>query len=136
MKLNKEALRQMMIILQRLPIEPDTILTNKAIDESSKETGIVRIDYFYALKQAIDYGLVEGERFNYFEDPLDLDARNFLIKDITPVGHEFIDSITDEANWHKVKEYLKENKLPLTVSMISRAIARSVLKSQNKNPFS
>ncbi|MHA5205436.1 hypothetical protein R5R42_06490 [Oenococcus oeni] len=37
MKLNKEALRQMMIILQRLPIEPDTILTNKAVDISSKK---------------------------------------------------------------------------------------------------
>ncbi|WP_219335012.1 DUF2513 domain-containing protein, partial [Oenococcus oeni] len=77
-----------------------------------------------------------GERFNYFEDPLDLDARNFLIKDITPVGHEFIDSITDEDNWHKAKEYLKENKLPLTVSMISRAIARAVLKRQKKNYLS
>ncbi|MHA5205435.1 DUF2513 domain-containing protein [Oenococcus oeni] len=74
--------------------------------------------------------------YHYFEDPLALDARNFLIKDLTLIGHEFIDSITDEDNWHKAKEYLKENNLPLTVSMISRAIARTILKRQKKNYLS
>lgn len=58
---------------------------------------------------------------------IDLETHNFSIKDITPLGHKFIDSITDENNWHKAKEYLKENKLPLTVSVISRAIARVIL---------
>ncbi|WP_260769257.1 DUF2513 domain-containing protein [Oenococcus oeni] len=30
------------------------------------------------------------------------------MKDITLIGHEFIDSITDEANWHKAKEKLPQ----------------------------
>lgn len=46
MKLNKEALRQMTIILQTLPIEFDGRLTNRAVDNNSKETCMACKDYF------------------------------------------------------------------------------------------
>ncbi|MDI4584356.1 hypothetical protein DSM07_10375 [Oenococcus sp. UCMA 16435] len=48
------------------------------------------------------------------------DAHNFLIKGITLVGHKLVDSITSDKNWNEVKDYSKENSLPLTISMISR----------------
>lgn len=48
----------------------------------------------------------------------------FVVQDITPDGHKFIDSISAEEPWAKVKQVLKEEGIPTTIPSISRTIAK------------
>lgn len=118
MKLNYEALRQVMIEMQDQPLHPEesTIVNNVV------KKGFSQNDVIYSLKQAVDAGLIEGS--------VESDLSNnfyFDLRDITPAGHQFIDSILEDTYWNKVKNVLKEEGIPMTVPSITRTIAKLFL---------
>ena len=118
MKLNYEVLRQVMIEMQSLPTHPQA----SVVIENLVAKDYSRSDIKYSLKQAIDAGLIEGS--------VDTDLSNtyyFYLRDITPEGHRFIDSISEETHWNKVKNVLKEEGIPVTIPAITRTIAKLFL---------
>lgn len=118
MKLNYEVLRQVMIEMQNLPTHPQASVVIKNVVDK----GYSQSDAVYSLKQAIDAGLIEGS--------VDTDLSNtyyFYLRDITPEGHRFIDSISEETHWNKVKNVLKEEGIPVTIPAITRTIAKLFL---------
>lgn len=117
-KLNYEALRSAMLAFQEAPMNPDI----DAIVLHLHKQGFDTEDVSYAIKQAIDSGLLSGES----ED--DYDGTMFLtVSDITPQGHQFIDSIVQDTHWNRVKQCIQEDGLPVTIPTISRAIAKVFL---------
>lgn len=118
MKLNYEALRQVMIEMQDLPPRPrESVLIQNVINK-----GYSQSDAIYSLKQAIDAGLIEGSVHTDFSNTYYFDLR-----DITPEGHQFIDSILKDTHWNKVKTALKEEGIPVTIPAITRTIAKIFL---------
>lgn len=113
--LNKEALRQDLLAMQQLPLQPKgTDVIELALQNSE---GLFNEDEaLYALKQAIDAHLVDG-KFSW----TGLGPSIFL-KDITPEGHNFIDSLADPSHWQMVKDELKKQSLPVTVATIAKII--------------
>ena len=118
MKLNYEALRQVMIEMQSLSVRPDPVVLVSLVIKK----GFSKDDAMYSLKQAIDAGLIDGKA------SIDLSNTYFSdLRDITPEGHRFIDSISEDTHWNKVKTVLKEEGIPMTIPAISRTIAKIFL---------
>lgn len=115
MKLNYEALRQVMLTVQDKSLNPNPI----EIVNDVTEKGFTQSDASYALKQAIDSRLIDGKAEADLSGML-----YFVVQDITPDGHKFIDSISAEEPWAKVKQVLKEEGIPTTIPSISRTIAK------------
>ncbi|MFC6290632.1 DUF2513 domain-containing protein [Levilactobacillus angrenensis] len=115
MKINYNALRSTMVTFQSEPMNPNV---EDVIDKTIAE-GFTREDVTYAVKQAIDSGLLQGNIMSTLSGSL-----FFTVSDITPQGHQFIDAITEDTHWNRVKSFLKEEGLPLTVGTISKAIAK------------
>lgn len=113
MKLNIEALRIIMLVIQDSPMNvKDSYIIEKAIAQSDFEPEELN----YALKQSIDAGLVDGSIH-----PTKL-GNLIFIRDITPLGHQFIDSITTDKHWAKIKDYILDKGLPMTVPTVLSAI--------------
>lgn len=118
MKLNYEALRQVMLEMQNLSIRPDPAV----LISSVVKKGFSKEDVIYSLKQAVDSGLIDGKASTDLSGMFYFDLR-----DITPKGHQFIDSILEDTNWNKVKTVLKEEGIPVTIPAITRTIAKLFL---------
>lgn len=116
MKLNYEALRAVMIEFQEAPLDPDV---HSVIQSTITKYGYSPEDVQYAVKQAIDKQLLDGEIL-----PTMGTWPVMIVSDITPYGHEFIDSIVPDGAWDKVKSELITNGVPVTIPTITRAIAR------------
>ncbi len=97
MKLNYEALRQVMLTVQDKSLNPNPI----------------------EIVNDVDSKLIDGKAEADLSGML-----YFVVQDITPDGHKFIDSISAEEPWAKVKQVLKEEGIPTTIPSISRTIAK------------
>lgn len=114
-ELNKEALRQDLLAMQQLPLQPKYEDVIEIALENSD--GLFSEDEaVYALKQAIDSNLIDG-KFTWTTLSLAI-----FLKDLTPAGHNFIDSIAKPSHWEKVKDELKKQSLPVTVATITKII--------------
>lgn len=118
MRLNYEALRQVMIEMQNQPLHPNasTIVNNVV------KNGYSKSDTVYSLKQAVDAGLIDGSVTAGVSN-----TYYFNLRDITPQGHQFIDSILKDTYWNRVKAELKKEGIPMTVPAIVRTIANLFL---------
>lgn len=104
-----------MLAVQAKPLNPNPIeIVNDVV-----EKGYSIEDASYALKQAIDSKLIDGKAEADLSGML-----YFVVQDITPDGHKFIDSISAEEPWAKVKQVLKEEGIPTTIPSITRTIAK------------
>lgn len=116
MKLNYEALRAAMIQLQKEPMYPNM---HDVIQNTINDGNFEPEDVQYAIKQAIDEGLLDGKNVNSLGDlPFP------MVFDITPYGHKFIDSIADSSPWNIVKNELATNGIPVTIPSISRVVSK------------
>lgn len=114
-ELNKEALRQDLLAMQQLPLQPKyTDVIEIALQNS--EGLFSKDEALYALKQAIDGHLIDG-KFTWTT----LNLAIFL-KDLTPEGHNFIDALAKPKHWEQVKNELKKQSLPVTVATITKVI--------------
>jgi hypothetical protein len=72
----------------------------------------------YHCKMLYEQNLISGYKGNYADNSL----YSFSIGTLTWEGHDFIDSISDDGFWNKVKDILKAKKIPLTVEAVKMAI--------------
>lgn len=119
LKLNYEALRAVMIEFQEAPLNPDV---HNVVQSTINKYGFTTDDILYAVKQAIDEGLLSGHtQQTVAKWPV------MFVSDITPDGHKFLDSIIPETAWNKVKSELITNGIPMTIPTITRTIAKLFL---------
>lgn len=118
MKMNYEALRSLLKHVQDQPLVFDeyTVLDLVVADGFSESEAI------YAMKQAIDQDLLAGR----YEQMMDRQFV-FIVSDLTPSGHRFIESIESDTHWNRVKESIKEDGLPMTLPTITKTIAKVFL---------
>lgn len=88
---------------------------NGPVDGYSEEA----IKYHRAL--VIEASLAQGQVLNDNTINSEIPAVVFL-KKLTWEGHDFIDAIESDANWAKVKDYLKETGKQLTLETIKYAV--------------
>lgn len=76
------------------------------------------VKYHSAL--AIDAGLVDGA---VLKSGTEIPA-SVMIQKLTMAGHDFIDAITLESNWQRVKDFLKDAGKQVTVETIKVAVSQ------------
>lgn len=66
-------------------------------------------------------GLLKGHVLPDFRRSSPIPA-NVHVEDLTPTGHDFLDTIKSESNWHKVKDYLRAAGKQLSIEAIKATI--------------
>ena len=95
LKLNYEALRAVMIEFQEAPLNPDV---HSVVQSTINKYGFATDDILYAVKQAIDEGLLSGHtQQTVAKWPV------MFASDITTARHKFLASIIPDTAWNKVK---------------------------------
>lgn len=107
MKRDIELMRKILLLL-----ESGIKNQNNTIEGYSSE----QIKYHKALLVEADF--VKGTVLDsHTEIPADV-----RILKITMIGHDFIDAITNDTNWNKVKDFLKDSGKQVTVDSIKDAV--------------
>lgn len=119
MRQDIDLIRNIMVTIEHLQntIEP---LNGKDIYENLLNNGQVAAsdDDFHKLLYHVklleqDY-LIEGNTDH-------IHAGFFMVNSITPSGHRFLDAVTEKPFFQKVKDYLQQNSLPITIASIQTA---------------
>ena len=84
--------------------------------DDSVPQGHTKQEVAYHVKQMIDGGLVDGDVI-MAPSPGKLLPSDYLVKDITWKGHEFIRSIREDTVWHDLKKHFKSKGVALTVDL-------------------
>ena len=95
MRLNPDCLRDVLLIVESASAF-DKIVTATDFEQSSLFEKDSLETWLYHIRQAKQAGLLDDTKFT-------LDGL-FLIKDLTPEGHEFLSNIREEHNWSKTKQ--------------------------------
>nr|ART38034.1 F102 [uncultured bacterium] len=90
-------------------------------DPNGPIEGYTKDEIKYNCMQAIEMGLLKGKVLKDSRRSTPVPA-NVLLEDLTPAGHDFIDGIQSESNWHKVKDYLLAGGKQITIETIKAAI--------------
>lgn len=77
------------------------------------------LKYHQAL--AIEAGLLKGKILSTFVDSGDVPAA-VVVQGVTWDGHDFIDAIREDTNWHRVKSYLTDAGKQVTIETVKAAI--------------
>ena len=100
-------------ILLKMEKEGSTkISINLSIDGYSME------EIAYHCKMLYEQNLISAYKGHYADNSL----YSFSIGTLTWEGHDFIDSISDDGFWRKVKDTLKAKKIPLTIEAVKMII--------------
>lgn len=75
-------------------------------------------------KLLYEAGFISDYQSKYADDEL----CSFIVGDLTWYGHDFLDKIRDNSFWHKTKEVIKKNGLPLIVDTI-KTVATDLIKA-------
>lgn len=107
MKRDMELIRKVLLAVQDLQL--DSPIDSYSADE---------VKYHKAL--AIEAGLIKGSVLKgVTEIPVAV-----MVTSLTWTGHDLIDAIAAEANWQKVKNFLKEAGKQVTIETIKVAVAQ------------
>lgn len=100
MKLNLDCVRAVLFTTEKMQLMQD----NNIVDVMEENTYFEALgkdfshaDIAYTLKQLIANGMLIGRTIEYSS------SADFLVEDISPQGHEFLNNIRNEENWGKVK---------------------------------
>ncbi len=101
MRLNPDCVRDVLLKIELLAGFRDGILC----DTDSYELASEMPDYsrdiiLYTLKALLDDGMLDAE------DRDMIASHDFIVKDITPKGRDFLDAIRPKSAWAKIKERL------------------------------
>ena len=76
-------------------------------------------DVLYSIKQMVESGLLNATR-------MDVDGADwYRIRDITPIGHDFLGNIRADNNWQKTKSIAKSIG-SVTLSSLSKIAAKVI----------
>lgn len=103
MRLNPDCLRDVLLIVESSSAF-DKIVTMDDFQQSPSFDSYNVDTWLYHIRQASQADLLDGTEFTM--DGL------FLIKDLTPRGHEFLANIREEHNWSKTKHIAAKGSLP------------------------
>ena len=121
MKLNPDCIRDILFSIEELS-KPFGIISSQSLAETEYLKDKYSIDEIvYHLKQ------LNWSSFIVVPDRCTTLDGTFFVKDLSPLGHEFIANIRQDNNWNKVKEISKEVGSS-TLSSI-KTIAENVIAS-------
>lgn len=118
MRLNPDCLRDVLLIVESSSAF-DKIVTMDDFQQSPLFDNYNVDTWLYHIRQASQANLLDGTEFT-------MDG-SFLIKDLTPRGHEFLANIREEHNWSKTK-YIAAKVGSFSISALS-SIATNVVAS-------
>lgn len=118
MRLNPDCLRDVLLIVESSSAF-DKIVTMDDFQQSPSFDSYNVDTWLYHIRQASQADLLDGTEFTM--DGL------FLIKDLTPRGHEFLANIREEHNWSKTK-HIATKVGSFSISALS-SIATNVVAS-------
>ncbi|CCK22230.1 Hypothetical phage protein [Lacticaseibacillus paracasei] len=113
MKLNPDCLRDVLLVVETNAstsqwVEAKTLLADPRMSSYSYD------EIAYHVRQANWAGLLAEVKWFM--------GAGFLIKDLTPSGHQFLADIREDTNWNKVKSVLKKVG-SFSISAITQAAA-------------
>lgn len=120
MKLNPNCIRDILLYIES---ETDFFKSiNFKSSEYEKDFGYKysKNEIIYHLKQCID--------FNYIVASNMCIRGSVIVKDLTPVGHEFLEKIRDKTVWEKTK--IVFNKAPIKTIESLADIAKAVVTTE------
>lgn len=106
MKLNPDSVRAVLLYVEKFQTFDTRLSSFEIAQNIFKNDGICNgseDDLIYAVKQLVDNCMIDAFKVNLAGST----TPNFIIKDITPIGHEFIANIHDDNAWNKTKEKAK-----------------------------
>lgn len=118
MRLNPDCLRDVLLIVESSSAF-DKIVTMDDFQQSPLFDNYNVDTWLYHIRQASQADLLDGTEFT-------MDG-SFLIKDLTPRGHEFLANIREEHNWSKTK-HIAAKVGSFSISALS-SIATNVVAS-------
>jgi len=123
MKLNTDCIRDILFAIEDLS-KPNSFLTSSQLSETKFLTKYSDEEILYHLQQLNWSGYIVTPDKNRTLDGL------FFIRDLSPLGHEFISNIRKDTNWNKVKSISKEVGSETLNSI--KSIAENVITSAIK----
>lgn len=86
-------------------------------DDSSIPEGHSTEQVAYHVKQMVNSGLIEATVIEA-PSPGKMKPTQFIFRDITPTGHDFIAAIKNEGIWSKVKVEFEKKGVGMTVALL------------------
>lgn len=133
MKLNHDSVRAILLYLEENQTldsfnTPKQIHSSLIVQEILKKEGMTagyEDDLIYAIKQ-----LYESRMISALNTSVSTGA-SYLITDITPSGHEFLENIRDDNTWKNVKNLASKvgNFSIKALSLISKVYAEQLIKT-------
>lgn len=120
MKLNADCMRQMLFALEEKPLNDSYQTPDFLNNEKTKEFSAD--DIVYSAMMLDQQGLIDARIHKTY------DGTTVLVHDLTSSGHAFLEEIYGDTKWNTIKETLKEDGLPTSISAITKTIARLTLK--------
>ena len=119
MRQDIDLIRNIMVAVEALQntIEP---LNGKDIYENLLNNGQITSSdddfhkFLYHVKLLDQDCLIEGSTDN-------IHIGFFMVRSITPSGHRFLDAVREKPFFRKVKDYLQQNSVPITIASIQAA---------------
>lgn len=101
MKLNPDCIRDILFSIEELS-KPDTLIFSEQLSKTKYLDKYTNDEILYHLQQ-LDWSgyIVTPDKHKTLDG-------TFIIKDLSPTGHEFISNISKDTNWNKVKSISKE----------------------------
>lgn len=126
MKLNHDCIRDILFSIEDLS-EPNSLITSEQLSQTIFLNKYPYEDVLYHLQQLIwDNYIMVPTKYKDLEG-------SFVIKDLSPKGHEFISNIRKDTNWNKVKSISKDvgcetlsSIKTIAENVISTAITKSM----------
>ena len=130
MKLNPDCVRDVLLMVESEQsmnangivgqISSDQLLKSALAEQYSSD------DIVYSCKQLIDNGMLAGKEARMIRNV------SYVINDISPAGHEFLENIRSNTTWKKTKEKAsKVGSFALTAlsGIASRIISDAIINS-------
>lgn len=115
MKRDWEIVRGILIRLEELKIDEGPLqLKNFPLEKAN--------EYSYNVELLIESGLIKGE----MSKTIGVTPKPFLIYRLTWNGHDLLDTIKNPDLWDKIKQYFRDNGLPMTIEFIKEAAKKFI----------
>jgi hypothetical protein len=99
-----------------------TLLLRFERDDTSIPDGYTQEQVAYHVKQMKLFGLVDAEVIEA-PSPGKLKPHSFIVRDLTPEGHDFIAKIRNDTLWSKIKAEVASRGVPLTLDLMIQIAA-------------
>ncbi|WP_125607953.1 DUF2513 domain-containing protein [Lapidilactobacillus bayanensis] len=126
MKLDPDCIRDVLLTVEKhatfsQEVKPQAFADDGLLEKYDMET------LLYHIRETSNSGLISGLTFYM--------SRSFVIKDLTPEGHEFLANIRSEENWKKTKsiaaktgsfslEVLKATASGVTIAFLNKLLGQ------------